>query len=88
MKKFLSLLFLYEYIWLGAFARSAPDAGLHVTGLDEYPRVAANESLANPSKRSSQPVITKQRNALANQFDLTIIHTNDVHAHFLESDAR
>ena len=87
MKKFLSFLFLYEYIWLGAFARSAPDAGLHVTGLDED-NENASESLANPSKRSSQPVITKQRNTLANQFDLTIIHTNDVHAHFLESDAR
>ena len=31
--------------------------------------------------------MTRQRN-LADEFDLTIIHTNDVHAHFLESDAR
>ena len=84
MKKFLSILYLYQSIWLGALARVSPDAGLHATGLVED---GENESLANPSKRSSQPVITRQRN-LPDEFDLTIIHTNDVHAHFLESDAR
>ena len=84
MKKFLSILYLYDFIWLGALARVSPDAGLHTTGLDED---SENKSLASPSKRSSQPVITRQRN-LPDEFDLTIIHTNDVHAHFLESDAR
>ena len=33
--------------------------------------------------------VERQRNSkLDDEFDLTIIHTNDVHAHFLESDAR
>lgn len=83
MKKFLSILYLYPFIWLGALARVSTDAGLHVTGLED----GQNESLASPSKRSPQQVITRQRN-LPDEFDLTIIHTNDVHAHFLESDAR
>ena len=61
MMKFLSLLYIYEFIWLGALARGSPAAGLHATGLDED---GENESLANPSRRSSQPVITRKLDSL------------------------
>ena len=57
MKKFLSLLYLYNFVWFDALARVSPDAGLGTTGLDED---SERESLANPSRRSSQPVITRK----------------------------